>query len=74
MSKYDIYLYENSTVLKNKLNITDEAALDKAEADLAKANMILLYDSGFSDFSPSGVCKIHQALFGDIYEWAGKLK
>ena len=74
MSKYDIYLYENSTVLKNKLNITDEAALDKAEADLAKANMILLYDSGFSDFSPSGVCKIHQALFGDIYEWAGQYR
>ena len=35
MSKYYIYLYEN------KLNITDEAALDKAEADLAKVNMIL---------------------------------
>ena len=35
MSKYDIYLYENSTVLKNKLNITDEAALDKAEGDFS---------------------------------------
>ena len=34
---------------------TDEAALDKAEADLAKAKIILLYDSGFSDFSTSGV-------------------
>lgn len=25
MSKYDIYLYENSNVLKNILNITDDA-------------------------------------------------
>ena len=28
MSKYDIYLYENSTVLKNLLGITDEKELD----------------------------------------------
>ena len=30
MSKYDIYLQDNSNVLKNKLGITDENALDKA--------------------------------------------
>ena len=28
MSKYDIYLYENSKVLKNLLGITDEKELD----------------------------------------------
>lgn len=74
MSRYDVYLYEGSNVLKNKLNITDESKLDQTEADLAKANMLMLYESGFSNFSPSGVCEIHRTLFGDIYEWAGQYR
>ena len=41
MSKYDIYLYEESKVLKNLLNITDESELDMAEAELSQANMII---------------------------------
>ena len=51
MSKYDIYLQENSNVLKNLLNITDEDELDLAEAELSRAKMMLMYKSGFSDFS-----------------------
>jgi len=47
MSKYDIYLYEESTVLKNLLNITDEEQLDLAEAELSRAKMMLMYKSGF---------------------------
>ena len=74
MNKHDIYLYDNSNVLKNLLNIHDEAQLDIAESEFASVNMMLLYDSGFSDFSPTGVCKIHKALFSDVYEWAGKYR
>ena len=74
MSNYDIYLQNNSTVLKNKLEITDEAALDKAESIMASTKMALLYNSGFSDFSPNGVCEIHKALFGDVYDWAGQYR
>ncbi len=74
MSKYDIYLQDNSNVLKNKLGITDEAALDTAESMMVRTRMALLYNSGFSDFSPIGVCKLHKILFGDVYEWAGKYR
>ena len=35
MSKYDIYLLENSKALKNKLGINNEAALDQAESIIA---------------------------------------
>lgn len=72
--KYDIYLQENSSVLKNKLGITDEAELDVAESGMARTNMSLLYNSGFSDFSPQGFCDIHKKLFGDVYEWAGEYR
>lgn len=64
----------NSTVLRNKLGITDDKDLDIAEAELSRANMMLLYEKGFSDFSPEGICFIHKELFGDVYEWAGKYR
>lgn len=70
----DLYLIENSKVLKNLLGITDETELDVAEAELSRANMMLLYESGFSDFSSNGICYIHKELFGDVYEWAGQYR
>ena len=70
----DPYLYQNSNVLKNLLNIHDEKALDLAEAELSCANMMILYEQGFRDFSPEGVCFIHKCLFGDVYEWAGQYR
>ncbi|MGN0528313.1 MAG: Fic/DOC family protein, partial [Eubacterium sp.] len=63
-----------STVLKNLLGITDEKELDLAEAELARANIMLLYENGFDDFSSGGFCFIHKALFGDVYEWAGQYR
>ena len=70
----DLYLIENSAVLKNLLGITNEKELDLAEAELSRANMMLLYESGFDDFSSGGFCFIHKALFGDVYEWAGQYR
>ncbi len=70
----DLYLIENSTVLKNLLDITNEKELDLAEAELSRANMMLLYENGFDDFSSSGFCFIHKSLVGDVYEWAGQYR
>ena len=70
----DIYLIENSAVLKNLLGITKEKELDLAEAELSRANMMLLYEKGFDDFSSEGFCLIHKTLFGDVYEWAGQYR
>lgn len=70
----DLYLIENSTVLKNLLGITNEKELDLAEAELSRANMMLLYENGFDDFSSGGFCYIHKSLFGDVYEWAGQYR
>lgn len=70
----DIYLYDDVPVLKNKLGIRDSNLLDTAEAGMSRANMMLLYESGFQDFSPAGLQEIHRRLFFDIYEWAGKYR
>ena len=70
----DLYLIENSTVLKNLLGIANEKEIDLAEDELSRANMMLLYENGFDDFSSGGFCFIHKALFGDVYEWAGQYR
>lgn len=70
----DPYLYENSSVLRNLLNIRDEKELDLAESELSRANMMLLYEKGFQDFSTLGIKKIHKVLFGDVYDWAGQFR
>ena len=70
----DIYLYEDAPVLRNKLELRDEKALDLIEAEQSRQNMMLLYERGFHDFSPEGLCEIHRTLFGDLYEWAGEYR
>lgn len=70
----DIYLYDDVPVLRNKLDIKDEKTLDMIEAEQSRQNMMLLYEKGFQDFGPAGLCEIHRMLFGDIYEWAGKYR
>lgn len=70
----DPYLYDDVPVLKNKLAIKDDRILDLVEAEQSRANMMLLYEQGFDNFSPEGLCSIHHFLFGDIYDWAGKYR
>ena len=68
----DLYCYDGTNILKNKLNIKDEKALNLIEAEQSRMEMMILCDSGFNDFSISGFYKIHESLFKDIYDWAGK--
>lgn len=70
----DLYLYDDVPVLRNSLGIKDENTLDQIEAEQSRANMMLLYERGFHDFTPSGLCEIHHFLFGDLYDWAGKYR
>lgn len=70
----DQYLYDDVPVLKNKLGIKNGATLDLVESEQSSANMLLLYDTGFDDFTPAGVQAIHHALFQDIYDWAGQYR
>ena len=70
----DPYCYEDTPVLRNTLDIRDEKTLDLIEAEQSRANMMLLYEQGFHDFTPEGLRSIHRFLFGDIYQWAGEYR
>jgi len=70
----DPYIYEKTSVLQNLLNIQNQKALEIAEAEISSANMMLLYEKGFSDFSVIGIKAIHKAIFDGIYSWAGEFR
>jgi fido (protein-threonine AMPylation protein) len=77
MSRYsdnDPYLDPATGVLKNRLGITDEATLEKTEADLVAARSFELSKAPLKgNFDLVHLQAIHRHLFGDVYEWAGEL-
>lgn len=64
--------------LENKLGITDSAELAREEERLSKKKALELYDTGLLDRLEAGtffaLAAIHKFLFGEIYEFAGKLR
>ena len=65
-------------VLKNKLGLTDSIELAHEEERISKKRAIELFESGYLDTLPAGsflaLCKIHERLFSDIYDFAGKIR
>ena len=68
----DIYVYENTNVLINKLDIRDSKKLDEAEGEMVSFNTISLLSNPLQINSVFDVKKIHKLLFGELYEWAGE--
>lgn len=65
-------------MLDNKLGITNQVELAKAEERISKVNAKRLYDSGDINDLEVGTYKglkdIHKYLFDDIYDFAGKTR
>ena len=65
-------------LLPNKLNITNQLELNKAEEKISKQKAKQLFDSGdinkIDVGSFNGLAQIHSFLFSDIYDFAGKLR
>lgn len=64
--------------LENKLNITNQVDLAKAEEKISKQKARQLFDSGdiakVSTGTFAGLSFIHAYLFEDIYDFAGKIR
>ncbi|GAB6090631.1 protein adenylyltransferase Fic [Spirochaeta dissipatitropha] len=65
-------------ILKNKLNITSQVELAKAEEKISKQKARQLFDSGDINTVEvgtfAGLAFIHAYLFGDVYDFAGKIR
>ena len=64
--------------LKNKLGITDSVELAREEERISKKRALELFEKGLLDAMEPGTYrtlqKIHEYLFRDIYEFAGKTR
>lgn len=64
--------------LENKLSIMDSTELARIEEKMSKKKALELFESGYLDDLEAGTYKtlaeIHKYLFGEIYEFAGKLR
>ena len=65
-------------MIENKLGISDSTELARAEEKLSKQSAAQMFDSGFLDTLEAGtfasLAAIHERLFVEIYEFAGKLR
>lgn len=68
----DPYCYPGTTVLINKLNIRDQAALDEFEAEITANRALEPLPSG--NLSYAQYRAIHRHLFQDVYDWAGQVR
>lgn len=64
--------------LENKLGITDSAQLAREEEYISKTRAVELFETGLLDtfevVTFKGLSQIHKCLFGEIYDFAGKIR
>lgn len=80
MPKYPIdakdpYVDADTGVLRNRFGISDQAELDRVEATFAAVRSYELAVSPVrGEFDLAHLQQIHQRVFGDVYDWAGKIR
>ena len=68
----DVYCYPDSSVLKNRLDIHDKEQLLVAEVRLAAIRLYQLQEQPVhGNFDLNHLCRIHEHIFQDLYDWAG---
>ena len=75
---YNIDSYRGDKMLDNKLEITNEIELAKEEERITKLKALELFDTNkineFEVGTYKGLSSIHNYLFSDIYDFAGKMR
>lgn len=76
-----IYCYEGTSILINKNDIRDKEVLANVENILVTVKLARLIESSEgnillknNDFSLEHYLELHKYLFGDLYEFAGKIR
>ena len=73
--KSDDYFYDDSKVLKNKLNIHDKQLLVESERKLSSLRISELINCPIQgDFDFDHLKRLHKYIFQDLYDWAGEVR
>ncbi len=67
--------YPNTTVLINKLNITDENKLSEVEALITIVKIAQLEENPIvGEFDFQHYCDIHFFIYNELFDWAGNIR
>ena len=70
----DSYLYDDVDVLRNLGNIRDPDELRRAEGDVTKHTMAMVYAHRFNKFNTETLREIHRIIFDNLFDWAGEFR
>jgi cell filamentation protein len=71
----DPYVYPGTETLKNLFDERDDERLKEVEADYTGFRIRELMDSPVQgEYDSSHLCRLHQYIFQDIFEWAGNIR
>ena len=70
----DPYVYKNTNILKNLMNIKNQDDLDDYENTVVNLNLLRLMNEDYTIKDTLDIFDIHKQLFSDVYEWAGKAR
>ena len=74
MNRKDPYLYDDVPVLRNLPGIKNSEELKRAEGDLTRMSMGIVYAKEYEKFNTDTLCDIHRTIFGGLYDWAGEFR
>lgn len=75
MEEWNKYFIDNTDVLKNKLQIVDKKELNEIERKIVFKKLTYLgLQPIVGAFDSQHLCMIHNFLFNDIYDFAGKYR
>ena len=70
----DPYLYDDAPVLRNLGNIHDAEELRRAEGDVTRHTMAMVYAHQFTKFNTETLREIHRIIFDNLFDWAGEFR
>ena len=70
----DPYLYNDADVLRNLGNIRDAEELRRAEGDITRHTMTMVYAHRFTKFNRETLCEVHRIIFDNLFDWAGEFR
>ena len=70
----DPYLFDDVNVLRNLGNIRDAGELRRAEGEVTRYTLAMVYATDFAKFNIETLCEIHRIIFDNLYDWAGEFR
>lgn len=70
----DPYVYPDTNVLVNRLDIKDNQTLDRYENVVTNLSLLKIIDMNPKISSIADIKNVHKIIFFDVYEWAGQYR